>query len=403
MSAKKPDPASDFEALSRQYWNAFAAFSQPQGLSAGPIPAFQGTVFQGPAFQGPGFQGPGFKDGLAWWSQLAGQGREDIDAALERMNAQAGSWFGNMQQLSAGFAGRDAAPADISKAWSDMLGGAGGNPVADMFKRMGGADAQGVETWMAQAAPFLGALRGETSAMLGLPAFGLGREQQERSQRLAQAQIAYQERVNDYNGQLARAAKLAFTRFETKLAERSEPGRQIESARALFDLWIDAAEEAWAEVALTPEYSRVYGEFVNAQMRLRAGVQGEVERAAGMLGLPSRSEVNASHRKLAALERELRALKAQLANAAPVVRAKPVAEVRVTPRPVASKPETKTAAKPASRAKAKSRSARPTRAKAAARKTLPQVVAPRAVVRSLSASKKKQTSRNVATTRKKAR
>lgn len=389
MSAKKPDPASDFEALSRQYWNAFAGFAQQPGFSGGQ--ANTGSL-------------PGFKDGLAWWSQLAGQGREDIDTALERMNAQAGSWFGNMQQLAAGFAGREAAPADISKAWSEMLGGAGGNPVADMFKRMSGADAQGVETWLTQAAPFLGALRGETSAMLGLPAFGLGREQQERSQGLMRSQLAYQERMNDYNAQLAGAAKLAFERFEHKLGERSEPGRQIESARALFDLWIDAAEEAWSEVAITPEYSRVYGELVNAQMRLRAGVQGEVERAAGLLGLPSRSEVNASHRKLAALEREVRALKAQLANtAAATMRTAPAAVVAAVPRSTAVKPATRTVAKPAPRAKAKSRTARPARAKTVARKTLPQVVAPRAIVRTRSASKSKKAVRNTVTTRKKAR
>lgn len=397
MSANKTHPASDFEALSRQYWNAFATFAQPQGASLGQVPGFNM-----PGFQMPNAQGSGFQDGLAWWSKLAGQGRGDVDSAVERMNAQAGSWFGAMQQLAAGFAGRDAGAEDIGKAWSAMLGGAGGNPVADMFKRMSGADAHGVESWMAQAAPFLGALKGESSALLSQPAFGLAREHQERLQGLAQAQVAYQERSNDYSAQLARAGKLAFERFERKLTERSEPGRQIDSARALFDLWIDAAEEAWSEIALTPEYCRVYGELVNAQMRLRAGVQREVELAAGMLGLPTRSEINASHRKLAALEREVRALKALMAKSAtPAARARPAPDVPAPPRTAPPKAPLK--AKPTPRVPSKIRRSAVRTTKSVARKAvLPQVVAPRAVVRT-SPKRKSSATRSVGDKRKKAR
>lgn len=274
------------------FWNAWASLGRPPE----PQPAV-----------------PGWKEGLQWWTQLAGQGRDGIDATVERMNAQAGQWFGQMQNLAASFAGRDAAPADIAAAWRNALGGSDGNPVADMFRRMSGSDAHGMDAWLAQVQPFLGSLRGEANAWLGMPAFGLAREHQERAQKLMQAQLDYQQRTADYNAQLARAAKGAFERFEKKLAERSEPGRQLDSARALFDLWIDAAEESWAEVALSPEFRRVYGEMANAQMRLRASVQAQIEQAANLLGLPTRSELNGSHKKLAALEREVRALRQQLA------------------------------------------------------------------------------------------
>jgi class III poly(R)-hydroxyalkanoic acid synthase PhaE subunit len=218
---------------------------------------------------------------------------------------------------------------------------------------------------MAQVQPFLGSLRGESSAWLNLPAFGLGREQQERVQKLMQAQMDYQQRTSDYNAQLAKAAKGAFERFEQKLAERSEPGRQIESARGLFDVWIDAAEESWAQVAMGAEYRRVYGEMVNAQMRLRLAVQGQIEQVAGQLGLPTRSEVNGSHKKLAALEREVRALRQQLAafDRAPPPRefddaANDEEAPRAAPRASPRKPAVKK--------------------KAAKKHVLPQVTAPRA-------------------------
>ena len=362
--ASSNDPTAEFAQLARQYWNAWSelAGGQPKAGST-----------------------PGFQDGLAWWSQLAGQGREQVDAALERMNSQAGAWFGAMQQLAGSFAGRDAGAADISRAWQEMLGGAAGNPVADMFKRMSGADAHGFEQWFAQAAPFLGqqgaslfgqGWRGEAEALLRQPAFGLAREQQERLQKLGRAQLEYQDQMSAYNAQLARAGKLAFERFERKLGERSEPGRQIESARALFDLWIDAAEEAWSEVALSAEYRHAYGGLVNAQMRVRAALQVQIEQVAKAVGLPTRSEVEASHRKVAQLERELRALRSELSTRAserPRAAAPAAAETAPARRSAPAKPKAdrKPAPKPA---------ARPKPAKAAApaarRGVLPQVAAP---------------------------
>jgi class III poly(R)-hydroxyalkanoic acid synthase PhaE subunit len=370
MSTSKPNPASDFESLAKQYWSAWSELARtPTGGSESL---------------------PGWKEGLAWWSQIAGQGAGgDANAAIERMNAQAGQWFGSMQQLAANFAGKEANPAQIVKQWSESLAGAGGNPVADMFKRMSGADAHGLDAWFAQVAPMLVGWKGEAKSLLGLPTFGLGREQQERTQHLMQAQLDYQERSEAYNGQLASAGKLAFERFEKKLEERSEPGRQIESARALFDVWIDAAEEAWAEVASGAEYRGVYGQFVNAQMRLRAAVQTEIEQSANLLGLPTRSELNASHRKVAALERELRALRQQVeARVSPVVRS-PQAAATGTHSTRADAP----AATPATRAKRASpaKRARPgstSRAVVAPRKiVLPQVTAPHAALRATPAAK----------------
>jgi class III poly(R)-hydroxyalkanoic acid synthase PhaE subunit len=359
MSRSTNDPAADFGLLARQYWNAWSEIAGK--------PASSDAI-------------PGWKEGLAWWTQIAGQGNGDVDAALGRMNSQAGDWFGAIQKLAAGFAGRDASAGDIGKAWREMLGAQGMNPLAEMFTRMGGRDAQGIDAWMAQAAPFLAGLRGEARTLLSLPAFGLAREHQERAQQLAQAQLDYQERNNDYLGLLSRAGQDAFSRFESKLAEHSEPGRQIESARALFDLWIDAAEEAWAAIALTSEYREIYGRLVNSQMLLRSRVQREIEVAAGVFGLPTRSEIDASHRKLAAVERELRALKAQgsaprAERASPPRGAVPSVAPRAAKAPTQRRAKSKPpAAKAIARAATKAKVAVATRP--AARKTVVAHVAP---------------------------
>ncbi|MFC7301119.1 class III poly(R)-hydroxyalkanoic acid synthase subunit PhaE [Cognatiluteimonas weifangensis] len=288
----------DFEALARQYWNAWGE-AMRRGL---------------PGAHADAAGVPGWQDAIDWWSQLAHGGRTEANAAVERFNAQARSWFGQMQQLTAQFAGQPAGAADIAAEWKRALGAIGDNPFPELFRAMRGRGAQGLEQWIEDATPYLEAMRREAGSWLGLPAFGLGREHQERRQQLLQAQLDYQQRNAAYNALMFKALQRAFEVFESKLAEHEEPGRQLSSARALFDLWIDAAEEAYAGIALSPEFREVYGALANAQMRLRQGVQREVEQAGALLGMPTRSEVDAAHRKIAELERVVRRLRAAAAD-----------------------------------------------------------------------------------------
>ena len=295
---------------------------------------------------------PGWNDALSWWSHMARNAgappTTGIDDALDRFNSQARDWYGQIQQLAARFAGRNAEPADIASAWKQMLGNQG---FADLFKSMSGPGQHGLDQWMEQMAPLLQSMQPGGRGWLGLPAFGFTREHQERWQALAQAQLDYQEKSNAYNALMGEATQLAFRRFEDKLAERSEPGRQLTSARALFDLWIDAAEDAYAEIALSPRFRETYGEFLNAQMRVRAGLQREVEQYCNQLGMPTRTEIDAAHRKIVQLEREMRRLRDAIQERG----TGPVASESPGAGPAAAK---STKAKPASKAPAKNKGAR---------------------------------------------
>ncbi|MBX3710872.1 MAG: class III poly(R)-hydroxyalkanoic acid synthase subunit PhaE [Lysobacter sp.] len=315
----------DAEAMARQWMNAFGDAMR----------AFGG---QPQAPQDP------WRAAFDSWSQMAGVGRRDEAADMvERFSAQARQWLGMMQQVAGQFAGRDASPADIASAWKQAMGGQGGNPFAALFEGMAGRGQAGFDQWHAQAAPMLnamlggmmmGGLRQEGLGLLRMPAFGLNREHQERLQALAAAQMELQEKNDAYNQAMFGVGQDAFVRFERKLAERSEPGRQLKSARALFDLWVDAAEEAYAEVALSQEFRRLYGELVNAQMKVRAGIQREVEQFCDLFGMPGRTEVDAAHRRIAELERQVRRLR----NAAPQPQSKQPAAKPAPGKPAPAKP-----------------------------------------------------------------
>ncbi len=224
--------------------------------------------------------------------------------------------YARMQELASRMAAGGASAEEFAGEWKRTLGATAPNPFASAFQAMGGEGVQGLDAWNAAVAPWLEAARREGGALLGLPAFGIGREHQERLQALAQAQLEYGRREGEFNLLMMRALERAHALFSAKLVARSAPGKAIESARALFDLWIDAAEEAYAEVALSPEFRAAYGALVNAQMRLRKGVQGEVEQAAAQLGMPTRTEIDAAHRRIAELERALRRVR-DGADAAP--------------------------------------------------------------------------------------
>lgn len=356
------DPAKGLEVMARQFWSAWGDFARTAEAPAG--------------------QMPGWQQAVDWWSQLAHGGREEANAAVEQFNRQSAQWFGLMQSVAAQFAGQDGSAADVARAWQKAVGAQGDNPFPELFRGLRGRGLAGLEQWIEDASPYLDAWRKEATGLLGLPTFGLMREHQERWQQLQQAQIALRQSQSAYQALLAKAGQRAFEIFEGKLEERSEPGRQLETARDLFDLWIDAAEEGYAEVALSPEFRRVYGQMVNDMMRLRASVQDEVERATGLFGIPGRSEVDAGHRKLHALEKQVRALQAELkalktSGSRPSEGSAPATSARAEPAPKAKpRPARAQAAKPAAKATApagaaKAAAPKPKAAKPAAKASRP--------------------------------
>lgn len=155
-------------------------------------------------------------------------------------------------------------------------------------------------------------------------------------------------------------SQASLSRFESRLAEHEEPGRQIGNVRTLFDLWVDAAEDAWAEAALSKEYRHAFGELANAQMQVRGAAQVLMEQAARACGQPVRSEMDGAYRKIAELER---ALRAATRDAGTSPSASNAAE---STKPAAKRPAKKAVPKPAAKAAAPARR-KPAKAKAPAK------------------------------------
>ncbi len=316
------DWVKDWEALQRQYLNAWSELAQKAPFaSAAPSP------FAAPAPGAiPGM--PPWHEGLEQWSRLFASASTQGDT-VSRLVDSGKAYIAMIKgMLGAGASGAATGGATSAQSWFDAMRGGftpqagfempsfqmpafdaslADNPFVKAVREIAGQGAHGFGELPAAFAPFLQQFNQEGMSWLRVPAFGLAREHQEHYQRTAVAFVDYQQALRNYNALLLKASERGFALLEDKLAERSEPGRAIDSPRALYDLWVDAMEEAYAEIALSDDFVKAYGELANTQMRMRAQVHAEVERIGTDLGMPTRTELNSVHQRLHDLRRELRA------------------------------------------------------------------------------------------------
>lgn len=286
MSTQGPDfmreYMRDYQGFAQQAWDAWSRSWQAPKAAA---PNFFGQPAAPVADEALSRSMAGFRDYLEWLQSAAASGL-----------GQGGSdWQQQLQQLFAGMQ----------------------SPFGPAFGGIDSASMQGFgqqwQNWLQAAQPVgLGDLRG----MLQAPAFGYTREQQEQQQALQRAILDHLEASRRYQELMLRAQVQGAERLQQMLARRADSEQPLESLKALYDLWIDAAEEAYAEIALSDEFREVYGAQVNTQMRVRQLQKEQLEQVCRQLGMPTASEVASLGQRLQELRRELRELKHRMASQA---------------------------------------------------------------------------------------
>ncbi len=310
------------------------------------------------------------------WSKLFGQGMpktsKDVNARLFdlgknymsmsenfwkllQQGQDSSAWSGNWQellknsfaQLGKGFE----FPGGATDPWSG-------------FANLWGLPLSNWQRMAAAFSPFPGemekALREdrvpETSEMtravrhyLSVPPVGYTREWQEQLQDWGRLSIEYTHAVQDFSALLGKVVQRALELFGKRVTEKSKAGESFDGLRALYDLWIDCGEEAYAEQVATPEFPHLQAELVNALMRMKRHEQLMVEEVMTALNIPTRREMDTTHQRVHDLQQQMRQLQDLLEEAA----------------------ETRAEAPPAAAAKTRKVSARKQAApvKAASRKT----------------------------------
>ncbi|MDZ7841982.1 MAG: poly(R)-hydroxyalkanoic acid synthase subunit PhaE [Gammaproteobacteria bacterium] len=134
--------------------------------------------------------------------------------------------------------------------------------------------------------------------LMRIPGIGYTREHQESLQELSRLWLNYEQAYGEYANYCAETVRLTVERLREHLTREFEGGGGPASIRALYDIWVDAGEQVYAERVAAQEYMRLHGRMVNALMAYRRRAAKLVDRWATIANLPTREEVDALHRKL---------------------------------------------------------------------------------------------------------
>jgi class III poly(R)-hydroxyalkanoic acid synthase PhaE subunit len=149
----------------------------------------------------------------------------------------------------------------------------------------------------------------------GAPAFGPLREHQLQAERMTRAcqrvEQARQRCVRLWSDMLREAADAFTRRWTTEGASAAS----ATDARALYDQWINAAEEAYGRMARSEDFVGAQADFINASGEVRRELASYAAGCAKFLDLPTRAELDSVHERLRALQSTVEKLAAQLTQA----------------------------------------------------------------------------------------
>jgi hypothetical protein len=128
--------------------------------------------------------------------------------------------------------------------------------------------------------------------------------------------LAYTAALERYRAVMGAAWLQAFKRFAEGLARDCgprdrEPGDELPSWEVIQARWQEAADAELAAAQRAEDFLAAQRDLIRARLDCSALLRGRIERIAGMLGLPTRTELDDLHQTVHGLKRELRALRAR--------------------------------------------------------------------------------------------
>lgn len=140
---------------------------------------------------------------------------------------------------------------------------------------------------------------------LSLPPVGYTREWQEQQQEWVQLFVAYTHTVQAFGNLLGKVVQRAMELFGKHMTEKTRAGESLEGLRAIYNLWIDCGEEAYAEQVAGTEFPQLQADMVNALMRMKRHEQLMLEEVLTALNMPTRREMDTTHKRVYELQQQL--------------------------------------------------------------------------------------------------
>ena len=364
---------NDWMATQRKYWDTWSDFARQaggngagdtQGATMNPFTAF-GSFAANPTMQNPFATNPFMSspflpnpfaqfapganpfNGAAeqWWSAVQPQLQGDVGTVAQRFYDM-GKNFMSMAEGLFGAAGQEQPEAAMSMWMNSMhtvleqwinqiqnnmdlatpdLPGVSGTTLSSWAQL-----ADSIAPWMNMSQHFLkevaeghlpggiempgvGAAQEQFLRALSIPGLGYTREQQESIQDLARHLLTYHDAFRAYKLAFAKTALASLDSVRKRLEAMHKEGKNIESLRGLYDMWVDGSEEAYAEFAMSDEYQVVYGDLVNSLMQVRKDLNELAEHQYELMNIPTRSEIDTMQHRQQENRREARQLRHEIA------------------------------------------------------------------------------------------
>jgi class III poly(R)-hydroxyalkanoic acid synthase PhaE subunit len=260
----------------------------------------------------------GLQDGLAGWWRLWGRdaGRTPGHAG-ETLQALGARYLKLLEQSWANLGDRgrlDPSGGEfqerLQQFLKDLVAGTTGGDAAAAWAAFAPRPGGTGGTWGPPAWPDLARLAagGPWQTLFEIPTLGPAREQHSEWLRFQEALAAHQRLAADFGALIGSVHQHALELLRERVAARSRESRPVATFRELYELWIACGEEAFGKVAYSERYTRLQGALGQSDAHLRLRLRGLLERWLRALDLPTRPELDTTHRRVHDLVRRVEVL-----------------------------------------------------------------------------------------------
>lgn len=243
--------------------------------------------------------GQGFLTMMEKFYQSAGAAKQPEEAAKD--------WLASLQAFYDSAIAANSAPIDLTaqyKSFMETMAPAAPVWWSNIFK----ANAQGEHPHHSTAFLF-----DPFGFYASVPGIGYSREKQDHVNLLYKLWVEYEGEMRKYNSEMTRVGLKALKAFQEYLQNPPKDAKPLQSLKDIYVKWVDVNEEVFADYALSDEYTKMYGEVVNALMAYKKQMHILTDDVMEQMNLPTRSELDSLHQKTQILKRENAQLKKDVA------------------------------------------------------------------------------------------
>jgi class III poly(R)-hydroxyalkanoic acid synthase PhaE subunit len=146
----------------------------------------------------------------------------------------------------------------------------------------------------------------QVEQLFSVPSIGYTQHWQCQLQERGRLWLIYQQAHADYVALFGKIGMRTIDLLRDKIIDLGKQGHTIENLRAIYDLWVDCGEEAYANLARSKEFGETNARLINALMAFKQNERLLIDELLGVFNIPTRREFDTMTCRLQQMRREVR-------------------------------------------------------------------------------------------------